>query len=123
MQRCLFPRGYLVAPLILPVAGVALAAPTIANQNWPQWRGPLQNGVAPAATPPTVWSETNNIKWKVKIPGGGNATPIIWDNLVFVQTAVPTGKKTEPKPGETNAPDPAQVARDEGRGPGSGGPG
>src|SRR6266478_3980124 len=50
-------------------ACTAPAAASTAEQNWPQWRGPLQNGVAPHANPPVTWSETNNIKWKVKIPG------------------------------------------------------
>jgi outer membrane protein assembly factor BamB len=81
------------------------AAVTTPDQNWPQWRGPLQNGVAPSADPPVSWSETNNIKWKVKIPGGGSATPIIWDNLVFVQTAIPTGKKVEAAPPSSPAGD------------------
>src|SRR6267142_101810 len=81
--------------------GVALGAVTAqgasssADENWPQWRGPHQDGVAPGANPPLTWSETNNIKWKVKIPGEGSATPIIWGNQVFVQTAIPTGKKVE----------------------------
>jgi outer membrane protein assembly factor BamB len=78
----------------------ATAASSAPNENWPQWRGPLQNGVAPDANPPTTWSETNNVKWKVKLPGSGVATPIIWDNLVFIQTAIPTGKKVEAKPAE-----------------------
>lgn len=62
------------------------------NHNWPQWRGPLGSGYAPAATPPLEWSETNNVKWKVEIPGSGLATPIVWDNKVFILTAIPTGK-------------------------------
>ncbi len=70
------------------------------NENWPAWRGPLQNGVAPEANPPTNWSETNNVKWKVKLPGSGVATPIIWGNLVFIQTAIPTGKKVGAKTDE-----------------------
>ncbi|HXJ55392.1 MAG TPA: PQQ-binding-like beta-propeller repeat protein [Verrucomicrobiae bacterium] len=66
--------------------------------NWPQWRGPLANGVAPDGNPPTVWSETQNVKWKTKLPGGGAGTPIIWGNQVFVQVAIPTGKKGQPGP-------------------------
>ncbi len=76
------------------------------DQNWPLWRGPLQNGVAPSADPPVAWSETKNLKWKAKIPGDGQATPIIWDNRVFIQTAIPTGKKVEPKPSDAPQPDP-----------------
>jgi outer membrane protein assembly factor BamB len=94
-------------PILLGLVGsFALVAATTAapvpDQNWPQWRGPLQNGVAPTANPPTAWSETNNVKWKVRIPGSGQATPIIWDNWVFLQTAIPTGKKTEAKPAEAS---------------------
>ena len=64
---------------------------------WPQWRGPLQTGVAPQGDPPTEWSETKNVKWKIKIPGEGSATPVIWEDKIFVLTAIPTGKKKEPK--------------------------
>lgn len=78
------------------------AASNAADQNWPQWRGPHQDGVAPDANPPITWDETNNVKWKVKIPGDGNATPIVWEKKIFVQTAVPTGKKVETATTSTN---------------------
>ncbi len=91
LARWLLPA--LLASVSCLGAGPAAAAP--AEQNWPQWRGPLGNGVAPAANPPTTWSETNNVRWKVKLPGKGLATPVIWDNQVFIQTAIPTGKKDE----------------------------
>ena len=116
--------------ILLGLAGsYALVAATTAasapNENWPQWRGPLQNGVAPAANPPTTWSETNNVKWKVKIPGSGQATPIIWDNRVFIQTAIPTGKKVEAKPAEASEQPPPPHAEPGGepRQKGPGGPG
>jgi len=63
-----------------------------ADDNWPQWRGPLQTGVSPTANPPTKWSESENVKWKVKLPGRGNSTPIVWDKLVFIQTAMPSSQ-------------------------------
>ena len=93
-------------------ASVAVGASTQPDQNWPQWRGPLQNGVAPSADPPVTWSETSNIKWKVKIPGDGTATPLVWANQIFVQAAVPTGKKVEAKANESN--EPGRVAADSG---------
>ena len=98
----------LAGSLVFAAAAAAASAP---DQNWPQWRGPLQNGVAPTANPPTTWSETNNVKWKVKIPGSGQATPIIWDNRVFIQTAIPTGKKAEAKPAEASEQPPASSPR------------
>ncbi|MGV3773961.1 MAG: PQQ-binding-like beta-propeller repeat protein, partial [Verrucomicrobiales bacterium] len=73
---------------------------------------PLANGVAPAAKPPTEWSETKNVKWKVKIPGFGTSTPIIWENKVFILTAIPKGDQKDaggsPSPRNDQPTDPHQ---------------
>lgn len=84
---------------------VPLIAPAANDENWHAWRGPLHNGVSPNGDPPVEWSESKNVKWKVKVPGSGTSTPIIWQNQVFLHTAIPTGKKVEPaaKP-ETGGP-------------------
>src|SRR6185436_14567343 len=58
---------------------------------WPQWRGPFATGVSRSATPPTEWSETKNIRWKVDIPGRGSSSPVIWGDRLFVLSAVPIG--------------------------------
>jgi len=90
--------------LILPLAlGWSAWADTAADRFWPQWRGPLATGGAPLADPPLTWSETNNIKWKTPIPGEGDATPIVWDNRIFILAAIPTGKKPS-APAAENAP-------------------
>lgn len=86
--------------------------------HWPQWRGPHFDGTSESgANPPVSWSETKNIKWKAKIPGNGASTPIIWGNRIFIQTAIPTGKKTaEPAPAEAApTPPPPPPAGGEGR--------
>lgn len=75
----------------------AAAAPA-AGKDWPQWRGPLATGVAPGANPPVSWSETSNVKWKLKLPGHGAGTPVIWGNQLFIQTAVPVGPAPAPAP-------------------------
>lgn len=59
------------------------------QEGWPRWRGPLANGVSPHGDPPTHWSETENVAFKVPIPGRGLASPIVWGNRVFVLSAVP----------------------------------
>src|SRR5688572_16072406 len=84
------------AGLAFVVAASNAAAAAASDQNWPQWRGPSATGVSPAANPPTTWTETNNVKWKTKIPGYGTSTPIIWGNQVFIQTAI-SSAKPEPK--------------------------
>src|ERR1051325_1122577 len=94
----------------------ALAAS--ADDNWPQWRGPHQDGVAPKADPPMTWSETKNVKWKVAVPGEGHATPIVWGDKIFVQTAVGTGKKPD-----AGAPAPNEIGQGQDRPRGPVGPG
>ena len=80
------------------VALLAAAAPAVAGQNWPQWRGPLGTGVSPDARPPVEWSETKNVRWKTALSGLGHSTPIVWGDRVYVTTAVPYGEPVEPKP-------------------------
>lgn len=81
-------------PLLLTLA----AAPSLdATHEWGQWRGPLHRGEAPHATPPTNWSEEENVRWKTELPGVGHSSPIVWGDLVIVTTAVPTGDPIQPR--------------------------
>lgn len=61
----------------------ALASPLMAG-NWPNWRGPDQNGVAPGSGFPTEWSETKNVAWKIELPGKGSSTPVVWGEQIFL---------------------------------------
>lgn len=86
------------------LGGVALcclpsleAFPQELAPNWPQWRGPLATGSAPGADPPVTWSETENVRWKVELPGRGHSTPAVWGDRVFVTMAVPYGEPFEPR--------------------------
>jgi len=68
--------------LFLVVAAVCSA------QDWPQWRGPLGNGVNPEAKDlPVSWSPTENVQWKLDLPSWAAATPIISGDTVFVTSA------------------------------------
>jgi outer membrane protein assembly factor BamB len=62
------------------------------QDNWAQWRGPLNTGVAPHAQPPVQWSERKNIRWKIEVPGKGHSTPIVWGERIFLTTAIPYGE-------------------------------
>ena len=90
--------------------------PAVASANdgryWPQWRGPLGTGEAPKAKPPVEWSETKNVRWKVPIPGVGKSTPVVWEDLVILTSAVPTGKDVPAAatPAPTPGGRPAQVS-------------
>jgi len=66
------------------------------EDNWAQWRGPYETGVAPTGNPPLEWSETTNIKWKSEIPGIGHATPIMWEDQIILPSAIQTDQRIEP---------------------------
>jgi len=76
--------------LLLLTVGTA----SVPAGNWTHWRGPTGNGTAPEATPPVQWSATENVKWKVEVPGLGSGSPIIWQDQVFVTSAVPVENAT-----------------------------
>jgi outer membrane protein assembly factor BamB len=73
------------------ITSLRAAADPTAEKFWPQWRGPYATGVSKTADPPVEWSETKNIRWKVEIPGRGSSSPVIWEDRVFVLSAIPAG--------------------------------
>ncbi len=92
-------------PLMVRAAVVLSFAASVAvadDSNWPQWRGPLHTGEATRGNPPLEWSEDKNVRWKVEVPGLGKSTPVVWNDLVFVTTAVAT--ETPIAPAATPAP-------------------
>ena len=61
--------------------------------GWPNWRGPNRDGVAPKSNPPVKWSEDENIRWKVEVPGKGSSSPIIWKDRIYLTTAIETERE------------------------------
>jgi hypothetical protein len=60
---------------------------TVAESDWPWWRGPERNGIAsPEQDPPLEWSETENVIWKSPVPGRGHGTPIVVGEQVILAT-------------------------------------
>jgi len=59
-------------------------SPLVHGENWGHWRGPNGNGAAVNASPPTEWSSSKNVKWKVELPGRENSSPVVWEDQVFV---------------------------------------
>lgn len=92
----------LLAAVLAATARADFESETAAN--WHHWRGPLANGSAPTADPPTKWDATTNIRWKAPLVGRGSATPIVWGDRVFVLTAVKTDRVATPA--ELPKPDP-----------------
>ena len=95
MKRMYRWTGKTMVSVLLIGASCAIA------QNWPQWRGPEGNGLAPEKKLPAEWGPDKNIAWKVALPGSGWSQPIVWDNKIFVTAAV-TENQTKPKAGDFN---------------------
>ena len=55
---------------------------------WPQWRGPDGQGISDEVALPIEWSQTTNIRWSTPVPGRGFSSPIVWNKVVFLTTAI-----------------------------------
>jgi outer membrane protein assembly factor BamB len=70
--RCLALSSFLVI-----VSGVRA-------ENWPQWRGPNNDGVSAEKDIPVSWGADKNIAWKLAMPGDGSSTPCVWGKQIFL---------------------------------------
>ncbi|RMF41524.1 MAG: serine/threonine protein kinase [Planctomycetota bacterium] len=61
--------------------------------QWPMWRGPSENGVAPLQEPTTEWDAATNIRWMTDIPGRGHSSPVVVGDLVILTTAIDDQQK------------------------------
>jgi outer membrane protein assembly factor BamB len=66
---------------------------------WPQFRGPDGGGVLAEGKLPTTWSTKDNVAWQVEVPGRAWSSPIAWNNVVYVTSAISSGKFKEPSTG------------------------
>ncbi len=64
----------------------------ILAQDWPEFRGPTGQGYSEERGLPLTWSETQNVRWKVAIPGKGWSSPAILGNRIWLTTATEEGK-------------------------------
>ena len=81
--------------LIAGLSIVVFSSITINAQNWPSFRGPNASGVIEGSKPPITWDveKAQNVLWRTAIPGLSHASPIIWDNNIFVITAISSDSK------------------------------
>ena len=77
---------------------VALALPSRADTNWPQFRGP-SGGIAEDREIPDEWSSTKNVVWKADVPGRGWSSPVVWGRRIFLTTVLKDGEFESPKKG------------------------
>ncbi len=74
-------KAHLIFFLVLMFGSVAHA------DNWPQWRGPMMNGVSNEKNLPVSWTTEENVVWKLALPGLSGSTPIVWRDRVFLNVA------------------------------------
>src|SRR5438874_9199272 len=65
--------------LSFPVGAGGLRA-----ENWPGWRGPRGDGTSLEKGVPVRWSSTENIAWRTAVPYLGHASPIVWNDRIFL---------------------------------------
>jgi outer membrane protein assembly factor BamB len=78
--------------IILLMVGF-LASSAWGTQDWPEFRGPTQNGHSKAMDLPLTWSETENVKWKVPIHDRGWSTPVVRGDQIWMTTALKNGRQ------------------------------
>lgn len=86
------PRDARRALLLFALAGWS-AGPLHAGENWPQYRGPQADGHTAAPGLPLSFSETENVRWKIPVPGKAWSSPVVWDRQIWLTTATKDGKE------------------------------
>ena len=77
----------------------------ISSNNWPQFRGNGSRGVADGQSPPVHWNfeseeKSTNLKWRKPVEGLGHSCPVIWEDRIFITTAVSKSGNEEIKIGQ-----------------------
>ncbi len=89
MRYCL-----LMALLLIPTAlgvGISLHA-----EEWTEFRGPTGQGLSTATGLPRHWSETENVAWKVRLPGSAWSSPVVAQDRIYLTAAIPQGEGDPP---------------------------
>jgi outer membrane protein assembly factor BamB len=103
------PEAVPVRHIARTAATPAPALPSAADPagSWPSFRGPHASGVADGQDLPDRWSgETREqVLWRTAIPGLAHSSPIVWDDRLFVTSAISTRGNATFKPGQYGSGD------------------
>ena len=78
---------------------VTFLAPVHAYAQWTQFRGSNAGDVGDDPALPEIWSETENVVWKINLPGLSWSSPVVWEDTIFVTSAISAGTEPAPIPG------------------------
>ena len=77
------------------LAATIVAAPSFAAEaDWPEFRGSTGQGISAADRVPLTWSATENVAWKVAVPGKGWSSPVVAAGKIYLTAAT-----TDSEPG------------------------
>jgi outer membrane protein assembly factor BamB len=94
MKRSVF----LLFVTLFVTVSIATANPK-PEETWPGFRGHGMSGIAPGTAVPEKWSATENVRWKVAVPGHGWSSPIVWGDTVFLTSGISSKPFKRPTPG------------------------
>ena len=72
--------------------GFGLADRTAIADQWPQWRGPSNDGHSTEKNLPVEWNTTTNVAWKLELPGPAGSTPVVWDDRIYLTSSDSEGR-------------------------------
>ncbi len=80
-------RRKLTLAFIITTLSLAVSLNFVSADNWPQWRGPMLNGISSEKNLPVKWTTEENITWRLEMPAWSGSTPIIWGERIFLNVA------------------------------------
>ncbi len=83
MIRATFNRLFLCTCVL----AIPLCVSPAQGENWPQWRGARLDGISHGTNLPLKWSKTDNVAWRLELPGPGGSTPVVWDDHIYLTSA------------------------------------
>lgn len=76
-----------------PLLALVLFTQAASAENWPNWRGPNQDGSSSETGLPVKFSTTEGVKWAADLPGIAASVPVIWGDNVFITAPIEAEKK------------------------------
>src|SRR5262245_11605296 len=85
--------------IVVPLSAVLILAAIplrLHAQNWPQFRGSRAGVAADDPRLPETWTTTENVAWRIDLPGRSWSSPVVWGDHVFVVSAVNASNPSQP---------------------------
>ncbi len=80
-------RKLLISNLVIILILSLIPIDDCFSENWHQWRGANNDGISNETDVPIQWSQTENVRWRLPLPGEGASTPVVWNDKIFLTCA------------------------------------